>query len=145
VAFGAFIVYEGSKLRYYTPIGPGPGFYPVWVGGLIVVLAIIWLVQVSFRPVDPMPEDFIPRRDRLMHVLGTFAALIVYTAVVKLFGFRLTTLALLLFLLRGIGQVGLVWTAIIACGGSWGVYYAFTKLEVYLPRPSIELLAELGL
>ncbi len=145
LAFGAFIIFQGSRLKYYTDIGPGPGFYPVWVGGLIVLLALIWLGEVSFRPVEPMPDDFIPRRDRAWHVLAIVAVLILYTAVVKLFGFRLTTLALLLFLLRGLGRVGIMWTAIITSAGSWGIYYAFRELEVYLPRASIDLLADLGL
>ena len=145
VAFGAFVVYEGSKLKYYTDIGPGPGFYPVWVGGLIILLALIWLGEVSFRPVEPMPDDFIPRHDRALHVLATLFALVLYTGVVKLFGYRLTTLVLLLFLLRGLGRVGIAWTAIIASAGSWGIYYAFRELEVYLPRASIDLLADLGL
>lgn len=145
MAFGAFIVFEGSKLKYYTDIGPGPGFYPVWVGGLIVLLATIWLCEVSFRPVEPMPEDFIPSRERALHVSAVVTALILYTAVVKLFGYRLTTLAFLLFLLRGLGGVGIVRTAIIALTGSWGVYYAFRELEVYLPHASIDFLADLGL
>jgi putative tricarboxylic transport membrane protein len=145
LAFGAFIVFEGSRLKYYTDIGPGPGFYPVWVGGLIVLLAMIWLYEVSFRPVEPMPEGFIPSRKRALHVLAVITALILYTAVVKLFGYRLTTFAFLLFLLRGLGRVGIVRTAIIALIGSWGVYYAFRELEVYLPHASINLLADVGL
>lgn len=142
---GIFVVFEGHRLKYYTDIGPGPGFYPVWVGGLIALLAVIWLGEVSFRPAEPMPDDFIPSRDRALHVLATIAALVVYTAVVRLFGFRLTTLAFLVFLLRGLGRVRIVWTAIIALAGSWGVYYAYKQLEVFLPVASIDLLGNLGL
>jgi putative tricarboxylic transport membrane protein len=145
LALGIFIVFEGHRLKYYTDIGPGPGFYPVWVGGLIALLSVIWLGEVSFRPVEPMPDDFIPRRDRALHVLATLAALVLYTAGMTLFGFRLTTLAFLVFLLRGLGRVSIAWTAIIALAGSWGVYYAFKQLEVFLPVASIDLLGNLGL
>ncbi len=145
LALAVFVIFEGRRLRYYTDIGPGPGFFPFWVGGFLGVLAVIWLGAVSFRPVEPVPEDFIPSRDRALHVLATIAALVVYTAVVKLFGFRLMTLAFLVFLLRGLGRVRIVWTAIIALAGSWGVYYAFKQLEVFLPVASIDLLGNLGL
>jgi putative tricarboxylic transport membrane protein len=143
LALAIFVVFEGYRMKYYTPIGPGPGFYPVWVGVLLGLLVLIWLGGVSFRPVEPMPDDFIP--GRALHLLATLAAVALYTAVLKLFGFRLTTFALLVFLLRGLGGVRIVWTAIIALAGSWGVYYGFKQLEVFLPVASIDFLAKLDL
>ena len=38
--FAAFIAYESLKLRYYTPLGPGPGFFSFWLGVLLFVLSL---------------------------------------------------------------------------------------------------------
>lgn len=36
-AFGAYITYAGSKLAYGGEVGPGPGFFPFWIGiGLLI-------------------------------------------------------------------------------------------------------------
>ena len=145
LALAVFVMFEGRRLSYYTDIGPGPGFFPFWVGGFLGVLAVIWLGAVSFRPVEPMPGDFIPSRDRARQVIAVLASLVVFTAVVKPFGFRLTMLAFLLVLIGGLGRVRLVWTVIIALAGSWGVYYVFHQLQVSLPVASIDFLNGLGL
>ena len=31
-AFGIYVVYGGSKLSYVSDVGPGPGFFPFWIG-----------------------------------------------------------------------------------------------------------------
>jgi len=145
LALAFFVILEGRRLMYYTNIGPGPGFFPFWVGGFLGVLAVVWFGQVSFRPTEPMPGDFIPSRERTLHVVGVLAALVAFTAAVKPFGFRLTMLTFLLFLIGGLGRVKLAWTVIIALAGSWGVYYVFHQLQVSLPVASIDFLNGLGL
>jgi len=32
LAFSAFVVWESWNLEYYTHLGPGAGFFPLWLG-----------------------------------------------------------------------------------------------------------------
>jgi putative tricarboxylic transport membrane protein len=35
--FGAYVTYAGSQLSYVADVGPGPGFFPFWIGtGLLL-------------------------------------------------------------------------------------------------------------
>ena len=35
--FGGYVTYTGSKLAYVSDVGPGPGFFPFWIGiGLLL-------------------------------------------------------------------------------------------------------------
>jgi len=35
--FGAYVTYAGSQLSYVSDVGPGPGFFPFWIGtGLLL-------------------------------------------------------------------------------------------------------------
>jgi hypothetical protein len=36
-AFGGYVIYAGLKLSYVADVGPGPGFFPFWIGfGLLL-------------------------------------------------------------------------------------------------------------
>ena len=54
-AFGIYVAYEASSLPYVSEFGPGPGFLPLWLGIGIVVLAILLLLNSSFR--SPRDRD----------------------------------------------------------------------------------------
>jgi len=47
LAFSAFVVWESWNLEYYTHLGPGAGFFPLWLGVIMGGLSLIWLIQVS--------------------------------------------------------------------------------------------------
>ena len=53
LAFSAFVVWESWNLEYYTQLGPGAGFFPLWLGVIMGGLSLIWLVQVSGRKGRP--------------------------------------------------------------------------------------------
>ena len=42
MAFGAYVCYGGAKLPYVAEVGPGPGFFPLWIGiGLLIFSACL--------------------------------------------------------------------------------------------------------
>ena len=54
----AFIAVESLKLRYYTALGPGPGFFPFWLSLILAGLSIIMLVQAGLgRWEDKVPTE----------------------------------------------------------------------------------------
>ena len=38
--FGVLVVLASRALAYQTPFGPGPGFFPTWLGAGLVVLGV---------------------------------------------------------------------------------------------------------
>ena len=133
MGLAVFTILEASTLPYYTRIGPGPGFFPFWLGGLQALLSLAWLGQLCLRPAPPMSEDFIPARDGRVRVLTLLVSLVAYIGLIHPLGFRLTSLAFLLVLLRVLGRHGFLFTVALAISGSFGLYYLFQALDVYLP------------
>lgn len=39
-AFGGYVTYTGSKLSYTDDVGPGPGFFPFWIGIGVLLFSI---------------------------------------------------------------------------------------------------------
>jgi putative tricarboxylic transport membrane protein len=146
LAFSIYLVVKSRDMEYFAALGPGAGFFPFWLGSLLAVLSIIWLIQVSIGPKEPMKADFIPDRQGVIRVISVVVALALFSWVVETLGFQLTMLIFLATLLIALGRQNLIVTAAVAIGGSFGIYYVFTKwLDVSLPASSIEFLANLGL
>lgn len=146
LAFSVYLVFKSRQMEYYADLGPGAGFFPFWLGMLLAVLSITWLIQVSTGPKVPMEKGFIPDRQGLIRILSVLAAMALFGWVVDLLGFQLTMMIFLGVLLITLGRQSLFVTATVALVGSFGVYYVFTHwLSVQLPSSSIEFLRNLGL
>ena len=146
VALSAFVVWESWNLDYYTKLGPGGGFFPLWLGAIMGGLSLAWLVQVSRRKGSAPDVPFLPERAGIVRILLTVAALVVMAGFMNLLGFQLTMFMFLLFLLRVLGGQGLWVTLVSAVLGSFGMYHLFGRyLDVSLPAATVKFLANLGL
>jgi putative tricarboxylic transport membrane protein len=146
VALSVFVVWESWNLEYYTNLGPGPGFFPLWLGITIGGLSLVWLVQVSGRKGRPKDVGFLPQRAGIVRILSILAALTAIAGVMNLLGFQLTMFLFLVFLLRVLGRQALWVTLAVASLCSVGVYHLFgSYLDVALPAASVTFLARLGL
>jgi putative tricarboxylic transport membrane protein len=134
LAMSAFVLAEALELRYYTRLGPGPGFFPVWLAVLLAILAAAMFWQATFGRTDAMPDDFFADRRGYLRIGAVLAALVWVIAVMDSLGFCLTMLAFYVVLLQVLGRQHPVVTAAIALAGSFGVYYVFVHwLAVSLP------------
>jgi putative tricarboxylic transport membrane protein len=130
----AYLAYASLRLRFYTPLGPGPGFFPLWLSILLALLAAAMFWQATFSRPEPMPDDFFPDRTGVLRMGAVVVALIGVIALMESVGFCLAMLAFYLFLLLVLGRQHPVVTGIIALAGSFGVYYVFVRwLAVSLP------------
>jgi putative tricarboxylic transport membrane protein len=146
LAFSVYLVFESRQMEYYADLGPGPGFFPFWLGVLLAVLSVVWLVQVSVAPARPVDVGVFPDRWGTLRVVAILATLVLFGWAVDELGFQLTMLLFLAFLLTVLGRQNPTVTAAVALGGSFGVYYVFTRwLDVRLPAASIEFLRSWGL
>ena len=147
LALGLFLASQGRALGIagrFGP-GPGPGFFPFWVGLGLAALSLAWLGQVTLRPVPGAPPDFVPERDGQVRVVSVVAALVGFAVALTGLGFDLAMLGFLIALFLAFGREHVLPKIVLAVAGSFGVHYVFEKLlEVPLPSTSLDALRKLG-
>jgi putative tricarboxylic transport membrane protein len=130
----AFIARESLELKFYTSNGPGPGFFPFWLSMALGLLAVLMILQATFREPEPMPENFVASRAGYLRAGAIVMALIVTAALLDIVGFPLTMLVTIFFLLFALGRPSLIVTLLVSVAGSFGCFYLFDRwLKVPLP------------
>lgn len=129
-----WVAWQALKMRFYSHLGPGPGFFPFWLALALGVISLTMIVQASIGESDPMPADFAPDRRGILRVLAVVVALALTAALLEPLGFRLTMFAALAFLLVALGQQSWILTLVVASAGSFGAFLLFDRwLRVALP------------
>lgn len=136
--FSAFIARESLELRYYTELGPGPGFFPFWLALALFGLSATMLYQATFRPSEPMPADFWADRVGYVRALAVIASFIWLVFTLESLGFRLAMAVFFVWLLINLGRPSSPGGWLLAAGitalGSWGAFWLFNDLlKVVLP------------
>ena len=130
----AFLAKGSWELRYYTPLGPGPGFFPLWLSIVLVILAIAMFWQATFGETESMPTEFFADLGGYLRIGVVVGALVGVIALMERIGFCLAMLGFYILLLSALGRQHWVVTGLIAVAGSVGVYYVFVHwLGVPLP------------
>ncbi|MBI4194421.1 MAG: tripartite tricarboxylate transporter TctB family protein [Betaproteobacteria bacterium] len=133
VALGVSILADAWDWPYLTKDGPGPGFFPLWIGisiiGLSVAVAALHLYDVVRR--SPVER---PNWRGSARVLTGWAGLAVSIALMKPAGFILSFLLLVVFLVMVIFQRSFLAALTVGAGTSIGFWVVFVKLlQVQLP------------
>jgi putative tricarboxylic transport membrane protein len=147
LAFSAYLMWESwNNMEYYTPLGPGAGFFPFWLGAVLGGLGIVWLVQVSGRSGNMEEGPSLPPRGGIVRILSIIVAVAAVSALLDLLGFQLVMFLFMLFMLMILGRQTIWTTVIISLVCSVGVYHVFGRyLDVQLPVASLAFLGNLGL
>lgn len=133
-ALSVLIAVESLKLKYYTSLGPGPGFFSFWLSLCLGGLAIAMFLQASGGRAGPRPPDFKPSRLGILRALAMCTAWVWAVAMLEWLGFRLTMAVFFPFLLLTLGRVRRPLVVLIGLAGSVGAFYVFTQaLNVPLP------------
>lgn len=143
---GIWVAWTAWGMTLYTEIGPGPGFFPFWAGGLLAIFAFVVLVQSLLGDIPRFERPIYPPQGKLVPVLVTVGAVAFFALGVQRIGFAPTTFVLL-FVLLVTYRARLFPTALlVALGGSFGVTYVFQNwLGVVLPRAPNDLLLFIGM
>lgn len=148
---GAVTIFGSLPLGYWTALGPGPGFFPLWLGILLAVLGAVWAVTEvrswrSDAPARTADDQEEPPEYSLRIASAIVISLVVLATCLEVLGYQLSMLCFLLFHLLVLGKRGLLLSVVIAVVGSFGVFTVFTLLlGVPLPASSIPLLRGFGL
>ncbi|MBX9810232.1 MAG: tripartite tricarboxylate transporter TctB family protein [Burkholderiales bacterium] len=132
-ALGLYIIAEARRWEYLGADGPGPGFFPLWYGVIMVVLALLLIggnllrrgAGKTARPVDWQGTG---------RALLMWSAFAVSIALLKVLGFFLSFSLLTLFVVAVMYRRPLRQALVIAAGGALGFYLLFPlALNVSLP------------
>ncbi len=139
-AVGVYVLVSSVGLGLWTSLGPGPGMFPFAMGGVLVAMSALWLVQELRRPSEKAEGI-----DRGV-VISVVVSLVVLASVMDLLGFQLSMFGFLLYHLKLRGRRTWVTSLIIALAGSVGAFYAFNYgLNVALPVSAFTPLNLIGL
>lgn len=153
LTFFMFMTYRSyTTLPYWREgsfTGPGSGFFPFWISVILSGLTIYWLIQVTIRPGEEMPKDFIPSRHEGILVLLVFVNMIVFTAILDYTGFPIAMFVFLLVMVAILGERTLrnmIYYAIFSGAVTAFFVLVFGRwLEVAFPNSEIAILKALGL
>lgn len=96
--FGAYVITVAVKLPYLAEVGPGPGFFPLWIGiGMIVFAAT--LIFASLVPSLKIAKGQSRPWTSGGKVLAGWAAMMLAIALLGRIGFGVSFVALTIFLL----------------------------------------------
>lgn len=145
VLLGLGILWQAWGMEYLTSIGPGPGFFPRWLGLMLTGLSAAWLLSAVWRSGRKEDRRFFPEWQGLRRILLVVGAIIAVGVAMEFVGFQLAMFAFVVFVLTALGWRGWGLTVVLSAVMSFGVYHAFTRwLDVTLPQASIELLRRWG-
>lgn len=136
LVFCLFAIWQSLLLSLTDRLGPGPGFFPFWLGLIGAVLAVALLITTFREAADPAEADaqVLPRGPGAHRWLAIVGALAIVTLVMDYVGFRLSMLVFNVALVVALGERRWWIVAIFAVLGSYGVFYVFTTwLDVLLP------------
>lgn len=119
---------HARELRYYTPLGPGPGFFPVWLCGVLALLAIVVFAQASRSGDARLPPDFFASPPVYTRIVAIVGGLLALALTMPTLGFRLTMLAFCLVLLWLLGRRNPAEIVVLALLGSFGAFQVFVQI-----------------
>ena len=90
---GSYIIFQASRWEYAGSDGPGPGFFPLWYGIVMVALSLL-LTITSLRSTSEQAIDWTGAR----RAFTTWGALVAAVALMKWTGFAAAFAALTFFI-----------------------------------------------
>jgi putative tricarboxylic transport membrane protein len=116
-------------------LGPGPGFFPFWLGLIGAVLSLVLLAQSwRGRSLGDVAEGLWPDRAGALRAAALLGGLALYGLLLEPAGFRVTAFVVTVALLVALGVRRPVVIAAFALVASLGLFHVFYHwLKVPLP------------
>ena len=122
-ALGVFIFSQALQWTYLGPDGPGPGFFPLWYGVLMIALSLYLIVKAAVAP-DLAARSPIDGRStgRALATWAMFAGSVTLMAPLGFVAsFGLLALGVIALVMGKSLLVALV-TAVVSAAGFWVVF-----------------------
>ncbi|WP_155614691.1 tripartite tricarboxylate transporter TctB family protein [Paenibacillus validus] len=96
--FASIVFWQSFSLKYYTAFGPGPGMFPRWLSGILIIISIVYIWQSVKKEVFQF-KDIFPKGRELGNILSVLASVVVFMLIVNFTGFIIASTILLFILL----------------------------------------------
>ncbi|GAB7387022.1 tripartite tricarboxylate transporter TctB family protein [Bacillaceae bacterium] len=96
--FGGIILFQSLSYEYFSDVGPGPGFFPLWASGALIVLTFFYII-ISSKKEKILFRDILPKKKELAKVIGIFLSILLFIILAPYTGFSIAGSAMLFFLL----------------------------------------------
>jgi putative tricarboxylic transport membrane protein len=135
--FGAVVMYGSMKVGIGWGVeGPKAGFFPFYVGLVIVLSSVVNLIRVF---ADTKPEWVFASWSQLRSVMSVVLPTAVYVGALPYLGIYLTSMILIGGFMKWLGRYAWPITAAISIGVPLVAYFTFEKwFLVPLPKGPIE-------
>jgi len=132
--FGLYVIWVATKLPYVSDVGPGPGFFPIWLG-IGMVLFASGLLFSSFRTsvsgADGEPKSW----PLLLRPFAGWVAVMVAIALLGKIGFAATFIILTTFLIVALERRPILLAVAVGVGLAVTFHLIFAvALDVSIPK-----------
>jgi len=131
-AFGIYVIWVAAKLPYVSDVGPGHGFFPLWLGiGLVVFAAGLMFASFTSSVNKAKSSSW----NSMVRPLGGWLAVMIAIAFLGKIGFVLSFIILTIFLVVALERRP-AWLAVgVAVGLAVAFHLVFVvALDVPLPK-----------
>ena len=130
-ALGAYILVSAHRWDYMTEEGPGAGFFPMWYGGVMLVLSVLLVIGAVLKPREATPVAW---KD-VSRAVVAWIAFVACVALMPVLGFVISFALLAAFVVKVMCGEKLRTAMIVAVAGSAGFYALFElALDLTLPH-----------
>ena len=134
----AFLGREATGLSYYSSLGPGAGFFPVWLCGVLAVLSLGVLAGAVRGRIGDAHTAFWPEAAALRRIGAVLLGLAFVVATLNLLGFRVAMGVFTVWSMVALGCRGWMQIAAVASIASLGSKALFVDLlGVALPTGTL--------
>jgi putative tricarboxylic transport membrane protein len=136
VAFGIYVISVASKLPYVSEVGPGPGFFPLWLGiGLVLFASCLMFAAFSTSRNEAKGES--QSLKATVRALAGWLAMMIAIALFAWIGFSLSFVMLTVFLIVALDRRPVLLALGVGIGLAAAFYVIFVvALDVSLPVAS---------
>ncbi len=121
-----FVLVHSFEYPYSDKLGPGPGFFSVWLAIVTGGLAVALLLQSSLsKDLFNDSPDLIPERSAILRIFLILITLFGVLAFLNILGFRICMLLFLLVLPPALGARNWLVVLLLAVCGSFGIFHVF--------------------
>jgi putative tricarboxylic transport membrane protein len=132
-AFGIYVFYSGSKLAYVSEVGPGPGFFPIWIG-VGRMLFGLYQMLLSLSSARRRADHGVAIWSGSTRALGGWVGLALAIALFRWIGFALSLVLLTIFLLVALDRRSVLHALVIGVALAAAFHLIFViALGVSLP------------
>jgi uncharacterized membrane protein len=132
LAFGAFVIWQSTKLDYRDEFGPSAGFFPFWLGVICIVLGGTLGVQGALRKAHQR-EIALASRSAAVRMLLLAVCLFAFVAAINTAGFFLAAGLLFCVVLYVIEKKSMLYSllaGVLALAGFWLLFEFALKLQL---------------